>query len=112
MRGDTKISFCGNNDKEKFRIMFNTSFIQNGNYIVAGKSQLSPEKIKKPKHKAVYHEEMEVYVFFDNFCFNCDPFRTEISDLCPTCNDVIGVEVINQWKKVRQILSEHDYPSV
>lgn len=33
MGGDTKIVFCGNKGNELCRIMFNTSFIQNGNYI-------------------------------------------------------------------------------
>lgn len=47
MRGDTKIvvSHMGKLGVQKFdmfRIMFNTSFIQNGNYIVAGKMELSP----------------------------------------------------------------------
>ena len=30
-----------------FRIMFNTAFIQRGNYIKAGKMELSPEDIRK-----------------------------------------------------------------
>jgi len=54
MRGDTKIvvKHLGNlklKYHDMFRIMFNTSFIQNGNYIVAGKMELSPEDIRKDK---------------------------------------------------------------
>jgi hypothetical protein len=39
MRGDTKILFkhLGFTDSTICRIMFNTAFIQNGNYICAGK---------------------------------------------------------------------------
>lgn len=54
MKGDTKIIF---NHDGAFgqsmicRIMFNTAFIQNGNYICAGKMQLSPEDIRKDKGK-------------------------------------------------------------
>ena len=55
MRGDTKIIFTHNskygNQITICRIMFNTAFIQNGNYIVAGKMELSPEDIRKDKGK-------------------------------------------------------------
>lgn len=110
MRGDTKISFC-DSDKEKFRIMFNTSFIQNGNYIAAGKMQLSPEKIKKPKHKTKYHEDMMIFIFFDAACMECDPYKTELENLCPQCKEVLGDEILTQWTDVKKILSVHDYPS-
>lgn len=50
LRGDVKIKFRhhGFTGTHTFcRIMFNTAFIQNGNYICAGKMQLSPEDIRK-----------------------------------------------------------------
>ncbi len=63
------------------RIMFNTAFIQNGNYICAGKMQLSPEDIRKDKGK-ILDRDFKIYIFFDDFCFDCNPHRTEIKDLC------------------------------
>jgi len=56
MRGDTKIVFkhvryAGK--KTLFRIMFNTAFIQKGNYIQAGKMELSPEDVRKDKGKII-----------------------------------------------------------
>ena len=60
--------------------MFNTAFIQNGNYILAGKAQLSPEKIKKDKK--TLPEGMEVYIWFEDFCTKCDSYKTEIKSLC------------------------------
>ena len=51
MRGDNKIIFKHGGKTTICRIMFNTAFIQNGNYIVAGKMELSPEDIRKDKGK-------------------------------------------------------------
>ena len=53
MRGDTKIIFKHAGSTTICRIMFNTAFIQNGNYIVAGKMELSPEDIRKDKGKVL-----------------------------------------------------------
>jgi len=53
MRGDTKIIFKHAESTTICRLMFNTSFIQNGNYIVAGKMELSPEDIRKDKGKVL-----------------------------------------------------------
>ena len=50
-----------------FRIMFNTAFIQRGNYIKAGKMELSPEDIRKDKGKVIPRDFI-VYIHFDDFC--------------------------------------------
>ncbi len=76
MRGDTKIVFShmgklGCKTYDMFRIMFNTSFIQNGNYIVAGKMELSPEDIRKDKGKTLAND-FRVYIFFEDFCTTCN----------------------------------------
>lgn len=76
------------------RIMFNTSFIQNGNYICAGKMQLSPEDIRKDKGK-ILPKEFLIYIFFDDFCFDCNHYTTEIADLCPKCVKELGPEIID-----------------
>ena len=47
--------------------MFNTAFIQRGNYIKAGKMELSPEDIRKDKNKIIPADFM-VYIFFDDIC--------------------------------------------
>lgn len=102
MRGDTKIVFKHNGFKDQMicRIMFNTAFIQNGNYICAGKMQLSPEDIRKDKGK-ILDSEFKIYIFFDDFCFDCSPYKTEIADLCPKCVEVLGEKTINEWKDVK-----------
>ena len=64
--------------------MFNTAFIQNGNYICVGKMQLSPEDIRKDKDK-VLSPDFKIFIFFQNFCDVCDPYSTEIEDLCEKC---------------------------
>ena len=91
MRGDTKIIFkhSGFTVSTICRIMFNTAFIQNGNYICAGKMQLSPEDIRKDKGK-ILNKEFKIYIFFDDFCFDCNPYTTEIADLCQKCKQEIG----------------------
>jgi hypothetical protein len=94
MRGDTKIIFNHKDSTLICRIMFNTAFIQNGNYICAGKMQLSPEDIRKDKGK-VLDRDFKIYIFFDDFCFDCNPHRTEIKDLCPRCKQELGPEIIS-----------------
>jgi len=93
MRGDTKIvvSHMGKLGVQKFdmfRIMFNTSFIQNGNYIVAGKMELSPEDIRKDKEKLA--KDFRVYIFFEDFCTDCNSYKTELNNLCRYCRDELG----------------------
>jgi hypothetical protein len=85
-----------------FRIMFNTSFIQNGNYIKAGKMELSPEDIRKDKGKVIPND-FKIYIFFDDFCEICNPYKTELADLCKRCTDELGPDVINEWKICREI---------
>jgi hypothetical protein len=96
MHGDTKIIFKHQGFFETVicRIMFNTAFIQNGNYICAGKMQLSPEDIRKDKGK-ILNKEFKIFIFCEDFCDNCDPYRTEISDLCPNCKQELGTETID-----------------
>ena len=83
IHGDAKIVFkhAGFSNKMICRLMFNTSFIQRGNYIKAGKMELSPEDIRKDNGKVV-PTNFIVYIFFEDFCQTCNPYTTEIIDLC------------------------------
>lgn len=115
LRGDIKIKFRHHGYTGKpytfCRMMFNTAFIQNGNYICAGKMQLSPEDIRKDKGKMI-PEDFKVYVFFDDFCIDCNPHRTEIEELCEKCRHELGPDIISQWREVKQLTDHHDFPSV
>ena len=71
----------GFSSKTICRIMFNTAFIQSGNYIKAGKMELSPEDIRKDKGKII-PEDFIIYIHFDDVCNVCSPYETEIEDLC------------------------------
>jgi hypothetical protein len=64
--------------------MFNTAFIQNGNYIKAGKMELSPEDIRKDKGK-ILPADFVIYIKFEDFCDKCSPHTTEINNLCSLC---------------------------
>ena len=90
--------------------MFNTAFIQRGNYIKAGKMELSPEDIRKDNNKIV-PEDFIVYIHLEDFCNVCDPYETEIEDLCNECKQVIGEFTLNEWREVKQIFDNHDFPS-
>ena len=92
-----------------FRIMFNTAFIQRGNYIKAGKMELSPEDIRKDKNRVI-PENFIVYIHFEDFCNSCNPYETEIEDLCQRCRTEIGEETIQEWQTVKQIMAQHDFP--
>jgi hypothetical protein len=91
--------------------MFNTAFIQNGNYIKCGKMELSPEDIRKDKGKIISND-FKIYIFFDDFCTKCSPYKTEIEDLCQMCKDEIGPETLQQWRDVKEICDNHDFPDM
>jgi hypothetical protein len=112
LQGDVKILFkhAGFSNKVIFRIMFNTAFIQRGNYIKAGKMELSPEDIRKDKNKVI-PEDLIVYIHFEDFCDVCNPYETEIEDLCQNCVEEIGQETLNEWRSAKQIMTEHDFPN-
>lgn len=55
--------------------------------------QLSPEDIRKDKGK-VLNKEFKIYIFCEDFCNNCDPYTTEIHELCATCKQTLGKETI------------------
>ena len=111
MSGDIKILFRhqGFSSNTFCRIMFNTGFIQRGNYIHAGKMELSPEDIRKDKGK-ILPQDFKIYIFFDNFCETCRPEKTEIEDLCANCKLELGPSIIQEWITVRDIIYKHDYP--
>ena len=112
LQGDVKIIFSSEgswSDKVMFRIMFNTAFIQRGNYIKAGKMELSPEDIRKDKNKVI-PEDFIVYIHFEDYCNVCNPYETEIDDLCTQCKAVIGEATLNEWRTVKEILERHDFP--
>ena len=69
--------------------MFNTAFIQNGNYIKAGKMELSPEDIRKDKGK-ILPPDFVVFIKFEDFWDKCSPHTTEIDDLCNLCKTELG----------------------
>ena len=109
IHGDVKIMFrhAGFSTKTICRLMFNTSFIQRGNYIKAGKMELSPEDIRKDKR---IPNNFIVYIFFEDFCNTCNPYLTEIVDLCDNCKNEIGEETIQEWLDVKEVLDNHCFP--
>jgi hypothetical protein len=80
--------------------MFNTAFIQRGNYIKAGKMELSPEDIRKDKDKII-PKDFIVYIHFDDLCTKCSPYETEIEDLCAECKECIGEATLDEWRTVK-----------
>ena len=112
LQGDVKILFkhAGFSNKVIFRIMFNTAFIQRGNYIKAGKMELSPEDIRKDKNRII-PEDFIMYIHFEDVCDICNPYETEIEDLCENCKAVIGQETLDEWRLVKNIMSNHDFPN-
>ena len=43
--------------------------------------ELSPEDIRKDNGKVIPNNFI-VYIFFEDFCQTCNPYTTEIIDLC------------------------------
>jgi hypothetical protein len=43
--------------------------------------ELSPEDIRKDKNKII-PEDLIVYIHFEDFCNVCNPYETELEDLC------------------------------
>ena len=46
--------------------------------------ELSPEDIRKDKNKII-PEDFIIYIHFEDFCEVCNPYETEIEDLCEGC---------------------------
>ena len=54
---------------------------------------MSPEDIRKDKGK-ILDKDFKIYIFFDDYCFDCNPHRTEIVDLCAKCKKELGPEIL------------------
>jgi hypothetical protein len=72
---------------------------------------LSPEDIRKDKGK-ILDKDFKIYIFFDDYCFDCNPHRTEIVDLCAKCKKELGPEILQQWTEVKAICDSHFFPTM
>ena len=72
--------------------------------------ELSPEDIRKDKGKVI-PPDFIVYIHFEDFCQTCSPYTTEIDDLCDLCKVTIGEATLYEWRVVKKIFDEHDFPS-
>ena len=73
--------------------------------------ELSPEDIRKDKGKVIPNNFI-VYIFFEDFCPKCNPYETEIADLCDACKNEIGEDTIKEWLLVKEIIDNHDFPDL
>jgi hypothetical protein len=73
--------------------------------------QLSPEDIRKDGGKII-PADFKIYIFFDDFCLDCNPHRTEVADLCEKCKNELGPTIIQQWTEVKSITDAHTFPTV
>ena len=73
--------------------------------------ELSPEDIRKDGGK-ILPQDFRIYIFFDDFCTVCNPYETELEDLCEMCKNEIGPEILKQWFDVREICLKHNFPSM
>lgn len=71
--------------------------------------ELSPEDIRKDKK--TLSNDFKVYIFFDDFCDKCSPYKTEIADLCENCKNELGPEILKSWTEVKEICDNHDWPN-
>mgnify|MGYP006978346307 FL=1 len=55
--------------------------------------ELSPEDIRKDGGK-ILPQDFRIYIFFDDFCTVCNPYETELEDLCEMCKNEIGPEIL------------------
>ena len=72
--------------------------------------ELSPEDIRKDKNKII-PADFIIYIFFEDICSQCNPYRTELEDLCESCVNTIGEETLNEWRSVKEVMANHDFPS-
>ena len=73
--------------------------------------ELSPEDIRKDKGK-VLQNDFQMYIIFSDFCEKCNPYKTEIVDLCEVCKNELGPDTIQQWCEVKEIRDCHFFPTV
>lgn len=72
--------------------------------------ELSPEDIRKDKNKII-PEDFIIYIHFEDFCHVCNPYETELEDLCDKCKHEIGEATLKEWRLVKSVMSEHDFPN-
>ena len=72
--------------------------------------ELSPEDIRKDKGKII-PSDFIVYIHFEDFCTRCNPYETELEDLCSGCKEIIGEDTLNEWRLVKNIMENHDFPN-
>ena len=112
LQGDIKIVFKNNDMYHTTicRIMFNTAFIQRGNYIKAGKLELSPQSICKDEGKTIPNDFM-IFIFFEDYCAKCDPETTKVLDLCENCMDQLEMDVLKDWIAMNQQMVTYEDPN-
>ena len=71
--------------------------------------ELSPEDIRKDKNRVI-PQDFIIYIHFEDFCTVCNPYETEIEDLCQSCINEIGEATLEEWRLVKQVMSQHDFP--
>ena len=110
LHGDVKFKFShqGFFVSDMFRVMFNTAFIKD-NVLIASKMELSPEDIRKSKDVP---NDFSLQIHFEDFCDVCNPYETEIDDLCEKCVKELGPATIREWKVCEEILKGHLFPSM
>ena len=73
--------------------------------------ELSPEDIRKDKGK-VLKDDFSMFITFRDFCDRCNPYTTEIIDLCEFCKNELGPKTIQDWSEVKEICDCHFYPNL
>ncbi len=53
-----------------------------------------------------------MFITFRDFCETCNPYTTEIVDLCEMCKNELGPKTIQDWSEVKEICDCHFYPTV
>ena len=53
-----------------------------------------------------------MYIIFSDFCDKCNPYRTEIADMCEICKNELGPDIIQQWCEVKEIRDCHFFPTL
>ena len=77
--------------------------------------QISPEDLQKDFNK--FDNNFLVELEFEDFCHGgidrppCMSHKTELNQICSKCAEIMEEE-IGHWQKAKEILDQHDKPSI
>jgi hypothetical protein len=68
---------------------------------------VDPDSISKDQR---FSPQFQVKVHFADVCSKCTQSSMKLEELCRDCREEMKIDIEEQWKVIKLILDQHDYP--